>query len=96
MKTNSINYNQYIITTKFVVNEGSLITRVIHDDEGDWQFLGIEQELCDSDALILSLSEILTHDPTLETIINLPIGKQAFRHALNVPWEICDYDEDED
>lgn len=93
MKTNVINYNQYIITTKFVVNEGSLITRVIHDDDGDWQFLGTEQELCDSDAIVLSLSEILAHDPTLDTIINLPIGKQAFRLALNAPWELCDYDE---
>lgn len=41
-----------------------------------------------------SIIEILTHDPTLETIINLPTGKQAFRHALNATWEICDYDKD--
>ena len=41
-----------------------------------------------------SIIEILTHDPTHETIINLPTGKQAFRHALNATWEICDYDKD--
>ena len=94
MNTVDINYNQYVITTRFVISDGSMISRVIHDDEGDWQFLGSEQEIHKSDAIVLSLSEILEHDPTLENIINLPTRKQAFRTSIKSPWEICDYEEE--
>lgn len=94
METKFINYNQYVFTTRFVVNEGSLITRVIHDVEGDWQFLGSEIELVDSDAIVLSLSEIIAHDSTLKTIVNLPAGKQAFRCSRNNCWEIFDCDDE--
>lgn len=87
-----INFNQFIITTKFVIHDNSIITRVIHDDEGDWQFLGSEKELKDSDAIVLTLEEILKHDPTLHNIINLDRGKQAFRTSTKSQWEVCDFE----
>ena len=34
-----INYKQYVFTTKYVVNDKSPIIKVIHEKDGDWQFL---------------------------------------------------------
>lgn len=36
----SPNLNIYVFTTIYVMNEYSSIVRVLHDEDGDWQFLG--------------------------------------------------------
>ena len=49
-----INYDQYVITTKYVINNNSPIIRVIHENDGAWQFLGKEENLSESEAIVLS------------------------------------------
>lgn len=67
-----INYDQYVITTKYVINNNSPIIRVIHEKDGAWQFLGKEENLSESDAFVLSLEEILCLDSTLQDVLSLP------------------------
>lgn len=52
------NLNIYVLTTVFVIKNQSPILYVYHDEDGDWQFLGIEDHLADADSMIISLGEI--------------------------------------
>ena len=89
-----INYDQYVITTKHVINNNSPIIRVIHEKDGAWQFLGKEENLSESDAFILSLEEILCLDNTLQDVLSLPLGKQAYRTSPKDNWIVCDIDDE--
>lgn len=91
MKTN---YNQYVITTKYVINNNSPIIRVIHEKDGDWQFLGKEENLSESDAFVLSLEEILCLDNTLQDVLHFPLGKQAYRTSPKGNWIVCDIEDE--
>ena len=93
MKTNqeiNMNNNIYVLTTKYVVYNDSFISLVLHDEEGDWQFLGNEDNLKEDDALVVSLEEILNHDPSLSAILDLAMGKQATRDSCDSVWIIQD------
>ena len=85
-----MNNNIYVLTTKYVVYNDSFISLVLHDEEGDWQFLGNEDNLKEDDALVVSLEEILNHDPSLSSILDLPMGKQATRDSYDSVWTIQD------
>ena len=85
-----INLACYVFTTKYVVKESSLVTTVLHEADGDWQFLGHEQNLCIEDAMLLSLKEILIIDSSLRSILNLPLGKKAIRKDIKDNWKILD------
>ena len=89
-----INYDQYVITTKHVINNNSPISRVIHEKDEAWQFLGKEENLSESDAFILSLEEILCLDNTLQDVLSLPLGKQAYRTSPKDNWIVCDIDDE--
>lgn len=89
-----INYDQYVITTKYVINNNSPIIRVIHEKDGDWQFLGKEENLSESDAFVLSLEEILCLDKTLNEVLHLPLGKQAYRTSSKGNWIASDIDDE--
>ena len=85
-----MNKNQYVITTRFVIYDNSEIIRIIHEENGDWQFLGREENLKESDAVILSLGEMMEFDNSLSIVESLPIGKQALRTNKMSPWYIYD------
>ena len=87
---NNIDLNIYVFTTKYVIKDKSPIVRVLHDEDGDWQFLGNEGNLQESDAMVVSLGEIIQFDETLSEIINLPIGRQAMRNDKGTQWYIYD------
>lgn len=82
------NLNIYVFTTKFVVKNRSQIIYVSHENNGDWQFLGKEENLHEDDAMIISLGEILQQDPTLSSILDLPMGYEAIRKGIGTEWEL--------
>ena len=85
-----MNKNQYVITTRFVIYDNSEIIRIIHEENGDWQFLGREENLKESDAVIISLGEMMDFDNSLSIVESLPVGKQALRTDKMSPWYIYD------
>ncbi|MBO4482791.1 MAG: hypothetical protein J5735_03155 [Prevotella sp.] len=85
-----MNKNQYVFTTRFVIYDNSEIIRIIHEENGDWQFLGYEENLNESDAVIISLGEMLNFDNSLNIVDSLPMGKQALRKDKQSPWYIYD------
>ncbi len=81
-----LNTNIYVFTTKYVLEKKSPILFVSHEENGDWQFLGPESNLKEDAARIVSLSEILDVDPSLNEILNLPFGKEIKRDKIGSEW----------
>ena len=73
-----------------VLKEGYPIIRVIHERDGDWQFLGDGRNFQEEDAMVVSLKEIVEYDKTVSDIINMPEGKQAIRDSVGGIWHITD------
>ena len=88
-----MNKNQYVFSTRFVIYENSEIIRIIHEENGDWQFLGCEEELKESDGVVVSLGEMMDLDNSLNIVESLPVGKQALRKDKQSPWYIYDIEE---
>jgi hypothetical protein len=77
--------NAAVFTTRQVL-EGSPILRVIHEANGDWQFL------CDTsydiaDLKVVRLDEIAKRDPTLNELFQLNYGWQARRIVAASEWQ---------
>ena len=85
-----MNKKQHVFTTRFVIYDNSEIIRIIHEENGDWQFLGYEENLNESDAIIISLGEMLNFDNSLNIVDSLPMGKLALRKDKQSPWYIYD------
>jgi hypothetical protein len=83
---NTLNSNTYIITTKNIINNNFPIIRVIHDEDGDWQFLGDEENLTEDDAVVISIDELLSIDKSIKEVLNMTIDKQAMRINKESPW----------
>ena len=82
------NLNIYVFTSKYVIKSSSPIVYVSHKNDGDWQFLGEETNLKAEDAMIVSLGEILKHDPSILLIMDLPFGKVAIRKNIEDNWQL--------
>ena len=85
--TFNIEMKTAVFTTKFVVQNDSPIVYVSHDEEGDWQFLGIGK-VSINDAVVLSLKEISKIDKTILELSNLTTGHSASRSSQESKWEI--------
>jgi hypothetical protein len=78
----------YVFTLRCIVLDKMPITYVSHDAEGDWQFLRQDRELREEDAMLISLGEMIEHDPSILEIADLPRGGFATRRDENSPWRI--------
>lgn len=78
--------NTAVITTKRIIAKESPILEVWHDEnDGMWQFLdGLEIRV--EDAIIVSLQEIISLDPTVVSLYNLPLGSYACRTDQSGKW----------
>ena len=54
------NLNTAVFTTKYILNNNSPILYVYHyEEDGAWEFLGMETDINDDDYRVLSLEEII-------------------------------------
>ena len=81
-----INLNQAIFTTKFVLDDNSPIVYVSHDEDGDWQFFGEEEEVDAADARVISLGAMIEIEPSVKDILWIPEGTQAWRDLESKEW----------
>lgn len=84
MKLIEENPNKSVITTKHVVNAHKPIVNVVYDADGDWQFYS-DDKVEESDAVVLSVSQIFELDPTLR-VIELHERQEAVRDLVNHKW----------
>lgn len=78
--------NTIAITTKKIVSGQSDILLVSHDeDDGMWEFLDGE-DVCEENALIVSMSEIVQIDESINELYDLPLGWIAYRESKTTEW----------
>lgn len=87
MKIIEENKNKSAITTKYVVNNNSIIVSVFYDEDGDWQFLG-EEEVSEEDAIVVSIQEMIDIDKSLVNLPDLKEGESAYRRNKESIWLI--------
>lgn len=77
-----------VFTTKRIIDREAIVSLVFHDEEdGMWQFLdGIDTD--DNSAAIISISEMVSIDPNLEKIADLPLGWVAWRNDSASEWNM--------
>jgi len=79
--------NLAVITLKKVFSDGLCVCLVTHDqDDGGWQFLTFEPFGME-DAIVVGLGEMLAHDPSLNVLMDLPVGWKAVRKNVHSAWE---------
>ncbi|WP_024467449.1 hypothetical protein [Treponema pedis] len=76
-----------MLTTRYVIKNNSPVVNVIYDEDDDWQFLGAE-EIDESNAVVLSMKEMIKHDSTLYTVPELEYGRSAVRENIHSLWRI--------
>ena len=76
--------NVAVFTTRQWLEEKKPILRVVHDEDGDWQFLTCDQ--MPEDIKIVALEQMTLRDPTLNDIFNLDYGEEAKRDFVGGKW----------
>ena len=76
--------NLAVFTTRQWIEEKKPILRVVHDEDGDWQFLTSDQ--MPEDIKIVALEQMTLQDPTLNDIFNLDYGEAAERNSIGDKW----------
>jgi len=78
--------NCAVVTTKDIAQGAKPILHAMHDlNEDDWKFLS--SPTCkEEDVILVSLSRIVTVDPTVLDIVDLPPGWTATRNCKEDPW----------
>jgi len=86
--------NLGIFTTRQWIESQQPILTVLHEKNGDWQFL-TAGPLADDDYKLVGLKHLIDQDPTLNEIFDLQYGQAADRKFIGDEWVITDL-EDED
>ncbi len=76
-----------VITCVHVINKERPILRVVHDKDGDWQFLCGDVHST-KDGRIISLNEAFQIDNSICKIAYIKKGKTAIRTGSNAEWVI--------
>ena len=58
---------------------------MVHDSDGDWQFLTGEQT--GKDIKLVALKELILKDATLNEVFDLDYGEEAHRISIEDEWE---------
>jgi hypothetical protein len=76
--------NLGIFTTRQWLELGKPILKVIHDNDGDWQFL--TGDSMPEDGKLISLKEMVKSDKTLNEVFDLDYGEEAEREFIGGKW----------
>ena len=69
-----------VLTTKAIAFDGAAVTGVVHDEEGEWQFL--DGPAVDMEELtIVHLAHVVGRRPELGAVGDLPAGFEAWRNG---------------
>ena len=66
-----------VLTTKAVAFDGAAVLGVVHDEEGEWQFLD-DPAVDMGDLTIVHLAHVVAERPELGTVGDLPAGFEAW------------------
>jgi len=78
--------NYAVVTVSRILDGSKPILYVVHDEDGDWQFLD-GGDVSEDDAKVVSLMQVVGLDPSLKSLADLPTGWKAERRSADQPWE---------
>jgi hypothetical protein len=81
------NPNLAVFTTNYIMNNNSPIVYVVHDND-DWQFLGPEEDINESNLMIVKLQSLINLDQSIIKILHIENGFEAYRDNINTDWKI--------
>ncbi|HMM02519.1 MAG: hypothetical protein ACK5KN_10005 [Dysgonomonas sp.] len=90
MKFKEEQKNKSVLTTSYVLTNGSPVTFVLYDEDGDWQLFGEEDVTDDEDAYLVSVDEMLEMEPALRKLPDLQPGQAATREKDSTRWFIVE------
>jgi hypothetical protein len=76
--------NLAVFTTRQWLDLRKPILRVVHEEDGDWQFLTGDQE--PEDIKVVALEQLVLRDKTLNEVFDLNYGEAADRDSINGQW----------
>lgn len=76
--------NLGIFTTRQWLEDNEPILRVIHEEDGDWQFL--TKEIDSEDGRLVALGQMILRDRTLNELFDLEYGEEAERNFIGDRW----------
>lgn len=87
--------NLGIFTTRQWLELDKPILRVVHDTDGDWQFLTGDQ--LPEDVKLVALEQMVIKDRTLNEVFDLDYGEEAEREFVGGEWirNIVEYEDEE-
>lgn len=74
-----------VLTTKRIALQGRAIVYVVHDEDGDWQFLDGD-DVTGSDAVSMHLDEVVGAQPHIAAVGNLERGWEAWQSPPDGEW----------
>jgi hypothetical protein len=77
--------NLSVFTVRQTVHGGRAVLFVSHDVDGSWQFLP-GGNVSEADAMTVSLYSMISRDPSLMELADLPLGRQAYRRSVDSAW----------
>ena len=78
--------NKSILTTAHVLTNGSPVTFVLYDEDGDWQLFGDDEMGEDEDAYLVTVEEILEMEPVLRKLPDMQPGQAVSRDKDGTRW----------
>ena len=88
--------NTAVFTTKNVINNKMLITRVYHSSDGSWQFFDDLSTNSNENVMIVGFGQVVQRDSSLMKLLGLPPSYLAHRKTINEDWNIEPFIETED
>lgn len=76
--------NLGIFTTRQWLEENEPIVRVVHEENGDWQFL--TKEIDFENGKLIALEQMILRDETLNEVFDLEYGEEAERDFIGDKW----------
>jgi len=90
MNNFSIATNTEVLTSKFVVKDMQPVLHVRRNMCGEWQFHCGNDDFSAQNIMLVSLSNLLDSDSTLDDISDLPLNRSATREFVGDQWRYDD------
>jgi hypothetical protein len=78
-----------VFVSRCVVEDGAPIVFAVHDDDGDWQFLGPVDDPEEDGCVLSCLHCVVEKDPSIRSLARLGPGREAARKNRSAEWAIA-------
>ena len=85
--------HQSVFVSRCVVEDNAPIVRVVHDRQGDWEFIGPVDDPDEDGCKLSCFHCVVERDKSIRTLTRLLPGWRASRNGRGDDWVLCENDE---